>query len=268
MLGKVLKYDLKATGRSVIPAYLIFIAISIINKICLEISIYTGFESTSLKLTQGLTFMLYGLTVFAIGILTTVFVVMHFYKTMAGEQGYLTHTLPAQTEVLVISKIICSLFWQLVVAILITTSICFMALGHFDEISKFFGGTFNYVWQQIQSSFDFDMSIYSLLLITASVVNAIMSPITYLACIAVGNLSNRHKVMSAILSYVGFYIVLKIFRLIINIIYEVAKYDMDSSAAAGMVNGKMIFDIMVNIAVTAILYVLTVHIFKKKLNLE
>lgn len=268
MLGKVLKYDLRTTGQHVIPAYLIFIAISIINKICLEISYLTGFESTSLRLTQGLTFMLYGLTIFVINIITTVFVVMYFYKTMAGEQGYLTHTLPAQTEVLIISKIICSLIWQLVVTILISSSIFFMVFGHIEELSTFLRGTFGFMWQNLLNSFDFDINIYSILLATASVVNAVMSPVTFLACIALGNLSNKHKVMSAVLSYVGLYIVLKIFRLIINIIFEITKSGMDSSAAAGMVNGKMIFDIMVNIAITAVLYVLTVHIFKKRLNLE
>jgi len=268
MLAKVLKYDLKATGRLLVPAYLVFIVISVVNKICLEIGLRNEYESVSLQLAQGLTFILYLLTVFVIGILTTVFVVMYFYKSMAGEQGYLTHTLPTQTEVLIISKIICSLIWQLVVTILISSSVFFMLFGHIGEIYTSLGDIFGFTWQKMLSSLDFDINIYSILLVTASAVSAIMSSVTYLACIAFGNLSNKHKVMSAIFSYVGFYIGLRIFRLIINIIYEITKSEIGSSVAAEMLNGKLIFDIMVNIVITVVLYLLTVDIFKKRLNLE
>lgn len=268
MLAKVLKNDIKATARLVIPAYLIFIAISIINKLSLEISLANNFESTSIQLTQGFTFMLYVLTVFVIGILTTVFVVMHFYETMAGKQGYLTHTLPAQTEALIISKILCSMLWQLVVWILISSSIFFMCFGHVREISTMLSETFGFTWRNLIDMLEFDVNIYSILLVTTSIVNAILAPVTFLACIALGNLSSKHKVMSGVFSFVGLYMIFKILRLIINIGYEVTKIGMVSSAAAEMVNGKMLFDIIVNLVIATVLYLLTVHIFKKRLNLE
>lgn len=268
MLGKILKYDLKATARLMVPACLIFIVISIVNKLCLEIGLGNDYNSLLLRMTQFFTFTLYFLSAVTISIVTTVFVVIHFYKTMAGEQGYLTHTLPAQTETLVISKLICALIWKLIIAILITSSIFFMLFGHIAEISSYLSEDLSFMWRGFQEIYNVDVNIYSILFTISSVVGAIMSLVTYFACIALGNLSNKHKVMSAVFSYIGFYVVLRIVRLIIDIIFNGLNTDIAKEAIFQMGSGKMIFDIMFNIIISAILYLVTVYIFKRKLNLE
>lgn len=113
MLGRLLKYELKATARIFIPIYLIVIAANliyllgqsagddyIVAKVIMTIAISLGYVAT-------LMVWLYT----AVG---------RFYQSMFTDEGYLTHSLPVSVHRLIVSKLMISIFWYLFGAAMFT----------------------------------------------------------------------------------------------------------------------------------------------------
>lgn len=112
MLGKLLKYELQATGRIFIPAYIGIVLISIINRSARIIDIAAIFNFTGILL---------GTLFAALCVITVIVVVQRFYKNLLADEGYLMFTLPVKVESLIGSKLIASMIWgimSIIVAIL------------------------------------------------------------------------------------------------------------------------------------------------------
>ena len=95
MLGKVFKHEMKSTSRLFLPLMIGFIAITLLCKFTFETS-YSAILGNN-RLMETITvifFVLYFIYIIALFVMTSVFIVMHFYKTMVSDQGYLTNTLP------------------------------------------------------------------------------------------------------------------------------------------------------------------------------
>lgn len=55
--------------------------------------------------------------------MTSVFIVMHFYKTMVSDQGYLTNTLPVKMSTLINAKLLSAVLWEIIAGVLFILSI-------------------------------------------------------------------------------------------------------------------------------------------------
>ncbi len=104
MLGKLMKYEFKATARLFIPMYLILLVLSSVNWVLLELSGYstnfTLFPAGStlqniFEMLAGTTTMIYVLAIFAVLFLTFIIFVYRFYKNLLGGR-YLMMTLPVK----------------------------------------------------------------------------------------------------------------------------------------------------------------------------
>ena len=118
MLGKLLKNELKHSGRyvatiySVAAAVIAFMAIGILTKIT-----WIGVLCSVL------------LNFVAIGILliTLISVVKNFYDTLYGAQGYLSFTLPVKCSTLLLSKVLISFFW--IILSYVIAGLCVVMVG-------------------------------------------------------------------------------------------------------------------------------------------
>lgn len=107
MLGKLLKNEFIATGRIMGAVYAV---VGVIIAYVLG-SYYIGHDTASAGQTIGVAvLMLISMCNF---ILTTVVMVMNFQKSLYGEQGYLSFTLPVKSVTLFSSKVIVSTVWYI-----------------------------------------------------------------------------------------------------------------------------------------------------------
>lgn len=104
MLGKLIKHECKATSRILPFAYL---AIVILFFVAWIVKLAVG-EMTTVAMIPTILFLLVAIGVF---ILTFVLSVMRYYKSMFGNQAYLTQTLPVGKGILHFSKLIVSILW-------------------------------------------------------------------------------------------------------------------------------------------------------------
>ena len=107
----MIKHELQETGKILIPLNLIVLGIMLLNAVFLGLDL---FQKGYLKMIPTFSLMLYVLGLFALFVLTAVYLTMRFYKTMYSNQGYLTHTLPLSTTAILNTKILTAVLWLVI----------------------------------------------------------------------------------------------------------------------------------------------------------
>lgn len=267
MLIKLLKQDFKATGRQFAPALVVFFIIFALNKMMMELNFSIVTNSNTLDILFMISMSLYIIAIIGLGVMTQVFIITHFYRTMAGEQGYLTHTLPVRTSSLVNSKLIISFFWNMITMLIILLSFWGMSAGHIDlRPVAWFLRVFFRIFRQLEiiiAQIIAQVTIYVFVL-------TFISPLTYFFCIAVGNMMNRHKILGAVTTYIGIYTLLQftsIFAIIRTQFFHLLDYQTYDSFLSG-INLFFLASLGAALVKGAVFYLGTVLIFRKKLNLE
>ena len=125
MLGKLIGYETKAFGRIMLPLYGATLAFALFTGLSIRFLPSDTLEG----LPGALLFMLYGMLIMAIFIMTGVLSVTRFYKNLLGLEGYLMFSLPTNTASLIASKVISVLIWSALSSITALLSIALSVLG-------------------------------------------------------------------------------------------------------------------------------------------
>ena len=117
MLGKIIKYDMKAMNRFLIIIH----AFLLIYAFFIRILITGRLTANNVHNLGNTYFLILGLTVsFGIILLTcvafatSIIIAVHFYKSTYSDEGYLTHTLPVKKGTLLIAKVIAGTIWCII----------------------------------------------------------------------------------------------------------------------------------------------------------
>ncbi len=111
MLGKLLKHEFRATGRTMLPMLGVLAALVLLAN--LSIRMLDSDVGTVLGILLGLIIFLAVVAVITAEIMPVVLMVQRFYRNLLGSEGYLMHTLPVNVHGLVWSKLIVSTVWLL-----------------------------------------------------------------------------------------------------------------------------------------------------------
>lgn len=111
MLGKLIKYEMKSCIRTMTIVWVGMLAASLLLSLISNAltdslaasSIYFSM-SDMLSLLQALGGFLYVAMFVALIVVTTIVIIMRFYKGLLGDEGYLMHTLPVKAWQLITSK--------------------------------------------------------------------------------------------------------------------------------------------------------------------
>ena len=129
MLGKLMKYEFKATARIFLPLFGALLFMSIVSRL------FSGLQT---KTPQIISITLSSMLIAAAFALTLALTIQRFYKNLMTDEGYLMHTLPVSTDKLIWSKLIVAAIWTVVCAVVVFLSITIMALskGEFREFLR------------------------------------------------------------------------------------------------------------------------------------
>ncbi len=271
MLGKLMKKDLTATARYFIPLILGFAGATILGKILFEIALNGDLQARlqaqedqrlyEMFTILGLVYLsLYIIYFIAYYIMTSVFIVYDFYKTMVSDQAYLTHTLPVKASTLIWSKTLTAVIWQMAAGLMILLAALLFMAGHFADIpAREITDFIHYMY---------GMSTASLCLYMAAsiLLSAFCGPLMFFASIAIGHLFGRHRIIGAIASYMGIYTVLQILTTVVMVCMG---YRLDSNYDMSWFFGNfMIYTLCYSVVAIAVFYWITNRIFSRNLNLE
>ncbi|MBQ7473256.1 MAG: hypothetical protein IJS79_02780 [Oscillospiraceae bacterium] len=283
MLGKLMKYDLRSMLRRFGGLWIAIAALSVIN----GFSIRGAFEQATARSGWAAFFLsvlppmlLFGLYV-ATGVLTLIFICERFYKGLLGDEGYLMFTLPASVSAHIGSKTLSALILELLsFLVAVISGMLLLVISAPEELAN--------SWQTLreglaQVSLPASLPWLIVECVVLSLIGIVAETLKIYAAIALGHLAKKHRVLWAIVSYIGLNIVLS-FLLGLSV-ERAAAWNLFSGLAnpnfgVEFVEGKWAFEgvglvagvtggaIVGELLLCAALFFLTRWILKNKLNLE
>ena len=188
MLGKLLKYELKATARIFLPLYAVLLVFAAINKLISSLSATNEFATP-----EVISLIIYITILVGMFIMTYVVMIQRFYKNLLRDEGYLMFTLPTTSWKHIVSKLLISMMWMVTSGIAAFVSIMIIA---FDKI--FFTGFWHVMTDAVGNFFrllDASAALFILEMIIAGIVGLASTVLIIYASIAIGHLFNQHRVL-------------------------------------------------------------------------
>jgi len=199
MLGKLIKYDLKANRNVFLLMYAVLMATAVGTRISF-IDWISHFDEISMAVSViGSVLMFsYVIALIAINVICIVLIVRRFYTHLFGSEGYLTFTLPVSVEEHFFSKVLSAVIIYVVTLLAQGVSIVILCVGVFDiEITR---EIFNVLGQIFGNIIPVGDMIAQLIINVVATFSALL--MIYFS-ICVGQMVNRHRVISAVVVYFG-----------------------------------------------------------------
>ena len=279
MLGKLIKYEFLATGRQLLPAYAGVLLFAVLSRISLEImGGYVIFEQGLITPLAGIIFgmlmLFYGLSIFAVVVLTIVLIVRRFYTNLFRDEGYLTNTLPVSVDGLIWGKLIPAASWSIVSILVTIASVAIVFGGVIAAGIAAFGPYVHWgaFWDDL-----FDAVPMLLLTILSGIVALMAGILAFYSALSIGQLAKRHKILLAIGAFMGISFIFSILYSVISAGFAMQYYfamQFDNYGFIAEVSPRNVVALSyglvlaMNLVQGAIHYVITRYIVKNRLNLE
>lgn len=250
MLGKLLKYEYKATGRVLLPIYLMMIMFAFVS---------AAMFKTSFEIATTIALLIFiGICVASI-VITIIITVQRFQKNLLTDEGYLMFTLPVTQTSLIFSKLIVAVTWGIVGSLigLISGSIFAFINVPFQDISQFF----TELWRLLATIGGREIS-YIILSLVGTILNYTTFVLIIYLSLSFGQLpiAGKHRNAMTLLGFFGIYVVYCIFAAVLgNLVDNVFTMSMLGLFASAVTMEALI---------AAALFLGINLILKKHLNLE
>lgn len=275
MLIKLLKYEFRSIGRQLIPLYLGVLALALINHLFwFSAPASSGLSETLGGIPAYASMLGYIAVIVALFVITLLLIIQRFYKGLLTEEGYLMFTLPCKPWQLIAAKGITAAVMTAVGTCIGFLSGMLMALKLSDwgEVFRTFGAV---PWDEL-FRYHALWPLYILELIVLIAVGLFGSIGHLYVSIALGHLSNKHRVALAIVAYIGINIATSAILMAIGQSFMYDFFNMNRMLNlwfyglkdATQVHLFMLLLIVGNLIPAAVYFFGTNWILSRKLNLE
>ena len=197
MLGKLMKYEFRATAIYFLPIDVVLVLVSglryvvslISQKFSNGFSAFSGFSLSAIYLLLAL----------GLAITTFIVIIIRFYKNLLGTEGYLMFTLPVSVEQNILAKLIPSVVWFFGSCVLGMLTIApAMGLRFNDNPFTMFTG--------IRLG-DVPEILLAVLMVIGSIAGTFLF---YYLCMCIGQMFNSHRFLISAGAYIVIQTVLQI----------------------------------------------------------
>lgn len=288
MLGKLLKHEWKSTWKVGCILLLGLVLVSFFGwfsfqapvwKAMAEDSYYTGFSIWDL--VSVWTIIMYFIMLIGLNYGIIIYMAVRFYKTMYTDEGYLTHTLPVSKHEILVSKILNSSLWYLLMTLGVFLSVFVLVFSMVGALMPE-GYSWAYIWEQISPEMDyinemfreiFGMGVggYFGMLIVFSLIQPICGMVIIFGAISMGQLFTKHRVLMAIVSYVGIMIAAGMVSSVVQGVFSVSrmvKMESSNAMAGSYMNMTMWISMLLSMVEAGIMYYVSYYVTSRKLNME
>lgn len=218
MLGKLIKYEWRATRRTFLPLYIAMILIAIINGIFFkfdEPALYETLENGAMMggllerivgIIQIFAIILYVGIIIGTVLLTIFVVIQRYYKNILGKEGYLMNTLPVKSWELILSKGIMSAIWIVCSGLVAFFSIIIMIfILAPEDVSVAFRIAFEAkTWEVINEYVGVGNLIgYGIELLLVTLCASWLFCTKAYAAMSLGHLVQKHRLLGSVGFYIG-----------------------------------------------------------------
>lgn len=292
MLRKLCKYEFRSIFRTLIPIYIVVIAVSIITSISIAMNVdYADVKyvdnsvqwaiemNLPYKLQHIFTFVMslaYFAVMVAMFVLTVVIILQRFYKGLLCDEGYLMFTLPVKPWQLITSKGITAFVMTILSGIVSCISIFIMMLGSLPYPLKFLAELFSLQnWIRIFGRLNETVpmwGVYVLEFIILVIISSLASLYQIYASMAIGHLAKKNRILMSVVAYVAISMILSfvggIFGVFSALTIQSSQNYLSINAGEAFLHALLIFSVITSIIEFVVFFVITERILSKKLNLE
>lgn len=271
MLRKLLKHEFRATGRIMLPLYLVLLVTALGSNL-----VTRGMLETPYRLLDILGTLIIVAFAFAIGgvlVMSFVLMIQRFYKNLLQDEGYLMFTLPVSVHQHIWSKLIVSAVWFVatVLAIIAASLIVAYRGGFLRELFDFLGYFFEGL-QKLKINETLNGTAYLVELVVLMFLSLAAFSLQFYAALAAGHSRANHKMLWSVVWFFGMQFALQFAGggLMLGLdrldLFHAFRHWNPSAAAA--IHVGLLLSIGAVIVYGAIFYAVTTFFLKKHLNLE
>ena len=270
MLGKLIKHEFKATGRTMGPFILVCLGLSVLAGLSIR-----GMEA---QMDYGWFTVLFGIVMFlfvagliAVCIMALVVCIERFRKNLLGDEGYLMFTLPVSVDEHIFAKLIVSSVWLVVTWLVCMLAFVLMFLCNLDMIEVNWS-EISYVMDQVWAKLlDFGLLHiigYILELLALIFAGCCFTCIQFYSAMAIGYSFSNHKVLLSVVFYFVISMVLSFIQSFGMLFLNTLNIQpVQSISNAGVVHVVLLAFLVYMLVYAAIMYIPTRLLLKHRLNL-
>lgn len=260
MLGKLLKYEIPAMGRKLLPLYIAWAATA------LFLGLTTQASQSKTEFMVVISALLYTAVATAIFVMTIILIVQRYNNSLLGDEAYFNHVLPVSVSAHIGNKAISATLWVFITVLVAILTGILIAIGAVivggieglnmrDFLYEIFHMDFNlpkHFWLYV---------VEFLIMLITSVVKTIMQ---IYAAVTIGHQVQNHTTLASI----GAYIVIMIFESSVGRaflpLFMKLQYSND-----GFVNFTRIFlpAVLITVALSVVYFFICKYLMEKRLNL-
>ena len=262
MLGKLMKYELKATGRVFLPMFAALLVISIVNRLLMSLRLNTpGVIGTVISVVL----------IVGILVLTVVLAIQRFRNNLLSSEGYLMMSLPVKVDGLVFSKLFVATIWTLASFVVVAVSVLIMSLsnlnfGFLREAAR--------VLLEISGLSSGQLSVLAIEVFIMMVIGLFSGFMLIYACMALSMLVNKRR---GLFSFGAFIVITTAVQTVYAVLMAVAgamgyfgRFDL-------IANGVFVFRLsqvvvlvlcLCEVIMFVVYYLVTRYMLRRRLNLQ
>ena len=267
MLRKLMKYEFKATARTMLPMAGVTLLLSVLVSFIIRFG-----ENVSNPIVSMLFSFLTLLSVLALcgmGIVVLVLMINRFRHNILSDEGYITLTLPVSIHKVIWSKIIVSSVWCImsIAVVALSLLIMFYQISFLAGLGSFFGA----MWDNMTASYALNGTAVIIELLVVCFFSYAAFCLMAYASMAIGYSFNRYKGAISVGAFLGLTFITNTISVL-----AVLPFDIDTVfnnlalnlGEMGLVHVMFIVGIVVSLIACAVYYFITTYMLKHKLNID
>lgn len=209
MLKKLVIYDMRALSKLLIIAHIPLILLAFVLRFTVVDALSQFGGNDSFTILAGALLLLFFCYLTIVAFLTEIYFAYYTYKNLFSDQGYLTLTLPATPVQQVGAKVLSGTIWVLIDQLVIYLS-CVICIAGTNTITLILDGMQKLPKDFFQSFLGMSFSEIIIFFVISALINAVAAPCTILGVLCLGQLSNKNRVLIAVVAYFCYYFLVQI----------------------------------------------------------
>lgn len=266
MLGKLFRYEMKASGRIMLPVFGAALLMGIITTVLFG-TVVANAQGENIILGLIAITAIALMVVFLFGglILSYIYAIYRFKKNILGNEGYITNTLPVTTWSKILSKLFAASIYQLLALVIfivvygIFILVCANVGGTLDEVREAFREAWGVIFQ------DTNKVVMLIEVFAVILISFLFSNLMFYAAMAVGYSTKSHKLLASIGMYILFYVVI---QTVSFIAIGVEMFILIGASEVAQFHAMMISSLAISIVFGGVFAFITYFFIDKRLNLQ
>ena len=270
MLRKLIKHEFRATGRVMLPLFLILLVTSVGANLSVRGMLDTPYKV--LDVLGSLLVMAFAVAIFGVCVMSVVVMVRRFYKNLLQDEGYVMMTLPVSVHQHIWSKLIVSAVWFALTIVMVCLAGLILA---FDiDILEGIGQVFREIFRNVTAYYALNGTAIAAEFLVMCFVGCCAMCLQFYASLAIGHSFPNHKMAwSVCWFFIIQFAVQFLGGTLIALLDESWFHHLllgwtDNISGMAAVHFGMCVLIVGELVYAAIFYFLTTYFFKRRLNLE